>query len=121
MWRRGTNDGSSLVELVIALGLLSVIALAVTSTILTCAQARSLSERWMTATTLAMEGIEQMRAGRALAPIPKPTLFTRTASVPMSTGLTHLQRIDVEVSWDDGQKHSLRLSTLVYDPSLAAH
>ena len=113
--------GFGLVELLVALTLLSTIALALTSTIVTCHQARNRNERWMRATTLAAEGLEQLRAGQALSTIPQPTIFARRGNNQGLGGLPGLRRIDVSVSWNDGQDQTLQLSALAYTTAAAAH
>lgn len=96
----------------VAILLLSAVALAVTQTLVFALQARARSERWMQATQLATEGIEQLRAGHALQPLAASTGFQRSGTVsPWSTYLG-VQRLDVTVSWNDGEPHQFELTTL---------
>jgi len=110
-WR--TPIGFSLVETMVATLLLSAIALAVTQTLVGALRARARSERWMQATQLATEGMEQLRAGHALGAVAFSTGFERSGSVTPWTGHPGLQHVEVTVSWNDGEPHSFQLTTLV--------
>lgn len=109
-WR--PQIGFSLVETMVATLLLSAIALAVTQTLVGASQARARSERWMQATQLATEGIEQLRAGHTLRPVAASTGFERAGSVTPWNGHPGLQHVEVTVSWNDGEPHSFQLTTL---------
>ena len=109
-WR--TPIGFSLVETMVATLLLSTIALAVTQTLVGTLQLRARNERWMLATQLATEGIEQLRAGHVLRPLAASTGFERSGSVAPWNGHPGLQHLEVAVSWNDGEPHSLQLTTL---------
>lgn len=93
--------------------LLSAIALGLTRTLVGAQRARAVSEKWMQATQLAAEGIEQLRAGRTLGPLRIAGGFERSGSATLLTGHAALYRLEVTVSWNDGQPHSMQLSTLV--------
>lgn len=105
--------GFTLVEVAVATLLLSAIALAVTQTLVGAMQVRAQSERWMQATQLATEGIEQLRAGHILRPIPANTGFARSGGALPWSGHPGVQRLEVTVSWNDGASHSVQLHTLV--------
>jgi len=109
---RRTLAGFSLVEVMVATLLLSAIALAVTQTLVHALQVRARSERWMQATQLATEGIEQLRAGHSLRALPPGSGFDRSGTTAAWSGHPGLQRIDVSVSWNDGAPHTLQLTTL---------
>ena len=93
--------------------LLSTIALAVTQTLVNALQVRARSERWMQATQLATEGIEQLRAGHSLRSLPASSGFVRSATTAAWSGHPGVQRLDVTVSWNDGEPHTFQLTTLV--------
>ena len=103
--------GFTLVEMLVAMLLLSTIALAVTTTLVSAQQARARSERWMQASQLATEGLERLRAGGAAVP-PAPAGYQRTASVALWNGHAGLYRLEVTVSWDDGSTHRVQFVTL---------
>ena len=106
--------GFSLVEAMVATLLLSWVALALTETLVSALQARARSERWMHATELATEGIEQMRAGHPLSALAGGTGFERSSTVTTWGGHADLQRIEVTVAWNDGEQHTFHLTTLVH-------
>ena len=112
MQQRGAPAGFSLVEMMVATLLLSAIALAVTETLVSAARARARNERWMQATQLATEGIEQLLAGHPLRPLPERSTFERRSTVSPWNGHSGVQRLEVSVSWDDGEAHLMRLATL---------
>jgi Tfp pilus assembly protein PilV len=109
-WRTAT--GFSLVETMVATLLLSAIALAVTQTLVGALQVRARNERWMQATQLATEGIEQLRAGHTLRPVAAHAGFERSGSVIPWNGHPGLQHVEVTVSWNDGEPHTFQLTTL---------
>jgi prepilin-type N-terminal cleavage/methylation domain-containing protein len=110
IWR--TPAGFSLVEVMVATLLLSAIALAVTQALVHALQVRARSERWMQATLLATEGIEQLRAGHALRSLPAGFGFERSGTIAAWSGHAGVQRLDVTVSWNDGTPHTFHLTTL---------
>ena len=112
MRTRRTLAGFSLVEVMVATLLLSAIALAVTQTLVNALQVRARSERWMHATQLAAEGIEQLRAGHPLRALPAGSGFERSGTAVAWGGRPGLQRLDVTISWNDGEPRTFRLATL---------
>ncbi len=110
---RPAMTGFTLVEVLMATLLLSTVALGLTSTLVHAQRVRAASERWMLATQLAAEGIEQLRAGQALGPV-LAAGFERSGRTAPWSGHPGLQRLEVAVSWDDGQPHSFQLVTLAH-------
>ena len=104
--------GFSLVEVTVALLLLVIMALGLSSTLIAAQRARADSERWMQATQLAAEGMEQLRAGHALAPVTIPGDFTRSSSITPWSNHPGLYRLEVTVTWMDYPSRSFRLLTL---------
>ncbi len=102
----------TLVEVMMALVLLSSMALAVTATLVAAHRARVVSQHWMHATELAAEGIEQLRAGHALGPVRNGEQFERTGSTMAWNGHPGLYRIEVAVTWNDGEPRRVQLVTL---------
>jgi prepilin-type N-terminal cleavage/methylation domain-containing protein len=107
-----TPPGFSLVEVMVATLLLSTIALAVTQTLVNALQVRTRSERRLRAVQLATEGIEQLRAGHSLRSLPAGSGFTRSGATTAWSGHPGVQRLDVTVSWNDGEPHTFQLTTL---------
>ena len=93
--------------------LLSSVALAVTQTLINALQARARNELWMRATELATEGVEQLRAGHTLSPLAASTGFERSGTMTEWYGHSGVQRIEVTVSWNDGERRMFQLTTLV--------
>lgn len=105
-------QGFSLIEVLIAMAILSVISLAVSTTLIGAQRARGTSERWMQALQLAAEGIEQVRAGHALGAVRIAGAFKRSGRVTPWRDHPGLYQLEVTVSWDDPQPHALQLVTL---------
>ena len=112
MRTRWTQAGFSLVEVMVATLLLSAIALAVTQTLVNALQVRARSERWMQAMQLATEGIEQLRAGHSLRSLPAGSGFERTSTTVAWGGRPGVQRLDVTIAWNDGERRTFQLTTL---------
>jgi Tfp pilus assembly protein PilV len=110
-WR--TQIGFSLVEAMVATLFLSAIALAVTQTLVGALQVRARNERWMQATQLATEGIEQLRAGHTLRPLGASAAFERSGAVTAWNAHPGLQYVQVTVAWNDGEPHTFQLATLM--------
>lgn len=104
--------GFTLIEVLVAVLLLSSMALTVTQTLIVSERARATSERWTHAAQLAAEGIEQLRAGQPLAPIRIPGDFERHAEVTSWAAHASLVELVVTVSWNDGARHEFHLHTL---------
>ena len=104
--------GFTLVEVMVAVLLLSVIALGVTTTLVSAQRARGVSEQSMHATQLALEGLEQLRAGQGLDNSRMPLGFDRSGTVVPWESHPGLYRLEVSVSWSDGVAHSFQLVTL---------
>lgn len=107
-----TVKGFTLVELMVALVLLSVAALGLTTTLISTHRALRVSQKWMEATQLAIEGIEQLRAGQVPASAPSTGAFARSAVIVPWDGHFGLQQLEVTVSWNDGEQHRFQLVTL---------
>jgi prepilin-type N-terminal cleavage/methylation domain-containing protein len=109
---RRSAAGFTLVELLVALLVLSVAALALGSTLASTGRALSLSRKWMQATQLAAEGMEQLRAGQVPGPPGGAGEFERSVATAPWDGHPGLQQVEVTVSWNDGEAHTFRLVTL---------
>jgi prepilin-type N-terminal cleavage/methylation domain-containing protein len=106
------QNGFTLIEVLIAVVLLSTCGLALARTLVSAQQAQRTSEHWMTAVQLAAEGVEQLRQGRGIDPAPVGTGFERSGQ-EVSAGPEQLCRLEVTVSWMDREPRRFRLATLV--------
>lgn len=111
MWCRGCTSGFTLVEVMIAVLLLALVSLAVTSTLIASQRALVHSAQWMQAIQLAAAGIEQLRAGQPLTSTPSG--FERSSGVTPWPGHRGLYRVEVTVVWAAGEPHRFQLATLV--------
>jgi len=105
--------GFSLVEVLVALVLLSFASLAVTSTLLTAQRSQRVAVRWGEAVQLAAEGVEQLRAGQALMSLPAGGRFRRRGRVVADAGRPGVATVEVEVAWEDDGAGEYRLATTV--------
>ncbi len=112
MRRHPAAPGFMLIELMIALVLLSAAALALGSTLLSTQHALAASRRWVGAAQLAADGLEQLRAGQPPGPVRDAAEFARAVAVTPWSGHVGLQRLEVTVTWNDGESHTVRLVTL---------
>jgi len=111
MIRAPRAAGFTLVEVMVALVLLAIVALGVTTTLISTQRALRENARWMQATQLAAQALERYRTGPGVDPAPAPGFLCTLRSAPWE-GHPGVQRVEVSVSWDDGV-HSVHLITLV--------
>jgi prepilin-type N-terminal cleavage/methylation domain-containing protein len=107
-----TSRGFTLIELLIALTVLSVAALSLSTTLVSTHRALAASGKWTQATLLAAEALEQLRAGQMPGDVRLTGAFDRSAQVTPWDGHPGLLRLQVTVSWNDGDTHALQLVTL---------
>jgi prepilin-type N-terminal cleavage/methylation domain-containing protein len=105
--------GSSLIEVMVAILLFSVVGTAVAQTVVLTQRARQVSENWMCATQLASQQIEAVRAGSASEGTGQIGIFRRETTTEPVTNHRGLVRVDVTVSWTDTDPKEFTLSTLV--------
>jgi prepilin-type N-terminal cleavage/methylation domain-containing protein len=113
MLSHDTSRGFTLIELLIALALLSVVALGLSTTLITTHRVLTASGKRMQAAQLAAEGLEQLRAGQVPGPVQVAGNFERSTLVTPWGGHPDLHRLEVTVSWNDDNRHTLQLVTLV--------
>jgi len=110
---RGNGRGFTLVELLVAIGIGSVIALALTQQVILAHEARRTGARWMRATQLATQSLEGARAGDRSGDddgVDGFALSRRSEAVP---GYPDLERIAVTVTWHDRGEQRFTLEALV--------
>jgi prepilin-type N-terminal cleavage/methylation domain-containing protein len=104
--------GFTVIELLVAVAIFAALAAGLAQTLVHAQQIRATSARWMRATQLAEERLERLRAGdrsEDAAPIGE---FTRTWRAEPAAGPPGLERIDVEVVWEDRGPQRFVLSAL---------
>ena len=111
-WR--TNGGGfTVIEAVVATGLLATFVLAVTDTLITAQRARAASEWRLRATQYAADGVEQLRVGQVPRPLDASLGLDRSVTVAPWAGHPGLARIDVTVAWTGATPGRVTLSTAV--------
>src|SRR5262245_33585013 len=100
------KDGFTVIEVLVAVAIFTVLATALAQTLVHSQQARASSARWLRATQLAEERLERLRAGdRSDDPAPLGE-FTRRWHGEAGPGAPGLERLDVQVDWEDrGARH----------------
>jgi len=96
----------TLVEVLVALALLSVAALGLGHSLLLAQRAQQESGRWMRAAALADEALERGRRGEC----PAAETIGEYGRSCLASGDAGLRRVEVVVRW---RAHSLRLATWV--------
>jgi prepilin-type N-terminal cleavage/methylation domain-containing protein len=108
--------GYSLIEMLVALTLFSITALALSAGVGAAIRANSLSAHFTRATILAQDKLEELCA--QATPLsdgnddPQPG-FTRTWSATADTPEMGVTQIDVTVSWTDSATHTVVLTTVI--------
>ena len=102
----GSSGGFSLVEVLIAMGIFSLLAAALAQTLITTEQARRTSGYWLRATELAAEEMERLRAGDRAVDVMPTGPFVRTWHAAAIAAYAGLERLEVTVAWEDrGPRH----------------
>jgi len=108
--------GFSLIEVLVAVALFSLAALALSAGAVTVIRATATSEHFTLATILAQDKLEELHAQTAPlsgnTDIPQPG-FTRAWTVTPDSPQDGVSQIDVTVSWTDYQSHAVTLTTVV--------
>lgn len=112
MTRAGAEAGLTLIEVLVALLLLSTAALGLTSALVAAQRAQRSSARWVRAADLAADGVEQLRAGLPLAPVTGDGGFERTGRVVPDAGRPGVAQVEVTVHWYDGGARTYRVATV---------
>lgn len=108
----GAVRGFTLIEVIVALGLLSMVALALTETLLGTQRALFLAEHQMEATVLAADALERARAAPGSDSDRHGRFERRWTAAPADEALG-LWQIDVVVEWSDPSPRKLTLRTVV--------
>lgn len=122
-----SNKGFTLIEILIALVILSVGLLAITSISLTVMKGNSFADKMTMATTLAQDRLEEIKntAYDSVASANFPTqdygsisgfnAFRREVSITSSSPAINMKTITVTVLWRDGagNSHNIELKTII--------
>jgi len=110
--------GYSLLEILVALAIFSIAALALTSGVTTAVRANNLSEHFTQATILAQDKLEALRSHpfslTGGSDVPQ-TGFSRVWSIAPATPQIGVTQVDLSVSWTDYLPHTVTLSTIIND------
>lgn len=112
------NTGYSLLEILVAMAIFSIAAVALTSSITLGIRTSHTSERLTHATILAQDKLEALcarPAARTSGTDTSESGFTRTWTVTHDVPQTGVTQMDVTVSWTDYQSRTITLSTVVND------
>jgi hypothetical protein len=110
---RQRRGGFTVIEAVVATGLLATFVLAVTDTLIVAQRARAASEQRLLATEYAADGVEQLRVGQAPGLLDASLGLDRSVTVAPWEGHPGLVRIDVSVAWAGATPGRITLSTAV--------
>lgn len=113
--RRHDTRGFTLIEVIVALGLLATVAAASTQTLIAARRIEAEMKRWRQAQLLATDAIELARAGREAEARSAPDGWRRVVDVHPGA-LPGLVVIDVEVRPTTLSNPVVRLSTWLWRP-----
>jgi prepilin-type N-terminal cleavage/methylation domain-containing protein len=112
------NTGYSLLEILVAMAIFSIVSVALTSSITSGIRINHASERLTQATVFAQDILEALSARPTArtsgSDTPQPG-FTRTWTVMPEVPQPGVTQIDVTVSWTDYQPRMITLSTVLDD------
>lgn len=112
------NSGYSLLEILVALSIFSIVSVALTTSITSGIKINHASERLTQATVLAHDTLETLSARPTArvsgADTPQPG-FSRTWTVTPDAPQPGVSQIDVTVAWTDYQPRTITLSTVLND------
>ena len=111
-WRR-TEGGLTLIELLLAICVGGIVALALTQQVLVAHRARRTGTRWMRATQLAAERLERLRAGDREADDILSAGFTVSWQASAASGYPDLERVAVTVVWEDQGEKRFTIAALI--------
>jgi prepilin-type N-terminal cleavage/methylation domain-containing protein len=109
------KGGFTVIEVLVAVAIFTVLATALAQTLVHSQHARASSARWLRATQLAEERLERLRAGDRSEDAAPIGAFTRAWRV-VPADQAGLERVDVEVTWEDHGPQRFVLSALTKTP-----
>jgi type IV pilus assembly protein PilV len=115
-----TSKGFSLIEILIALVILSISLLALAGLMVTTTQNTSFGSHLTEAATFAQDRLEEFRAMRwqDIPPTPGPDLQTGSTGINYSRSWNvvqngNLKTITVTINWNDRKNHSISLLSVI--------
>lgn len=121
----GDTHGISLLEVLVAMMLVSVVVLGMAGFGTVAIEGLAISKKMTTAILLAQDSLEEIRRlgyrpalseersrNEAYGAIPHAPLFERIVTTNPNTPASGLQTITVKVAWDSG-RHSISLATIL--------
>ncbi len=112
------NSGYSLLEILVALSIFSIVSVALTTSITSGIKINHASERLTQATVLAHDTLETLSArpaARVSGTDTPQSGFTRTWTVTPDAPQPGVSQLDVTVAWTDYQPRTITLSTVLND------
>jgi type IV pilus assembly protein PilV len=118
----GHEAGFTLIEIMIALVILSISLIALAGLQISAIRGNAFSKRMTTAVTIAEAKIEQLKnmpyvniQSEASAQLTQGNMnFTRQVVVTNNSPIANSKTVDVTVTWSDGSKsHTIPISTIV--------
>jgi Tfp pilus assembly protein PilV len=109
---RERQTGGSLIEVLIALLVFSIVATGLAQTLVVALRARRTSGYWMEATQLAVERAEQARSDQPGQDSETLGMFQRSVQIQQGVASLPLERVDVIVEWQDDGPKEFTLSLL---------
>jgi Tfp pilus assembly protein PilV len=104
--------GATIIEILVATVIFAAVATGAAQALAVAERARQTSELAMRAAQLAGEGLERLRCGARGVNGERIGAFTRGWTSQVVDPLLGIERLDVNVSWQDGGERTLTLSSL---------
>lgn len=111
------HKGFTLVEIMVAIGILSIALLGLVSVTVMVIKGNTFSKTMTTATTLANDKMEELKktnyAGLASGTDTKETIYTRTWTVTQASPAAGMKTVDVVVQWNwQGAPHNVTVRSI---------
>jgi prepilin-type N-terminal cleavage/methylation domain-containing protein len=110
---RRSEGGLTLIELLVAICVGGIVALALTQQVIMAHSARRTGARWMRATQLAAERLERLRAGDRGEDDDIPAGFTVSSQASTEPDYPDLEQVAVTVVWQDRDEKHFTLEALI--------
>jgi len=116
MQLKGKNRGFTLVEIMIAIFILSFALLVMAQMQIMAIRGNAFANKTTTAVTLAQDKIEELKGlsySSVVGGSDSSGVHTRTWTVQNDTPATDLKTVTVNVSWQDTSAHQVSLDTII--------
>jgi type IV pilus assembly protein PilV len=117
-----TEEGFTLIEIMIALVVMSIGLTALAAVQISAIRGNAFSKRMTTAVSIADEKIEQLKSSPYANILSEPSIqitqsnmnFTMQVTVTANSPLPNSKKVEVVVTWSEGSKsHSVPITTIV--------